>query len=106
MVVPLSSNERTSERSHFRSWIASLVQSPFLKFPFSEPRGALGGGGLFDEHGHSRRLTVPAAKELTRRGKARPCVVGGGVERYAICACALPREADQQMRDGQVTERE
>jgi hypothetical protein len=29
-----------------------------------------------------------------------------GVERYASCARALPREADQQMGDGLVTERE
>jgi hypothetical protein len=29
-----------------------------------------------------------------------------GVDRYATCAWALPREADQRMRDGLVTERE
>ena len=29
-----------------------------------------------------------------------------GVERYASLRCALPREANQQMGDGLVTERE
>jgi hypothetical protein len=32
----------TRDRSHFRSWIASIVQSPVLKFPFFWPRGAPG----------------------------------------------------------------
>src|SRR6516225_8875256 len=41
-VAPLSANDCTRVRSHFRSAIASVVQSPFLKFPFFEPRGAPG----------------------------------------------------------------
>src|SRR5271155_4987060 len=35
-------NELTSDRSHLRSSIASVVQSPFLKLPFFGPRGAPG----------------------------------------------------------------
>jgi hypothetical protein len=38
-VVPFLANDRTRDRSHLRSLIASLVQSPFLKFPFMAPRG-------------------------------------------------------------------
>ena len=41
-VVPVLANDRTSDRSHLRSSIASAVQSPFLKFPFLAPRGAPG----------------------------------------------------------------
>lgn len=35
-------NAVTSERSHLRSWIASTVQLPSRKLPFSVPRGAPG----------------------------------------------------------------
>ena len=40
--VSLLTNGWTRERSHSRSSIASVVQSPFLKFPLLLPRGAPG----------------------------------------------------------------
>src|SRR6516162_6616860 len=42
LIAPLCANDCTRDRSHFRSAIASVVQSPCLKFPFFEPRGAPG----------------------------------------------------------------
>src|SRR6516165_7585028 len=42
LIAPLLANDCTRDRSHFRSAIASVVQSPCLKFPFFEPRGAPG----------------------------------------------------------------
>jgi hypothetical protein len=41
-VVSLLVNDRTSDRSHFRSSMASAVQSPLLKFAFLAPRCAPG----------------------------------------------------------------
>ena len=41
-LLPLLANDRTRERSHRRSSMASAVQFPVLKFPFLLPRGAPG----------------------------------------------------------------
>ena len=71
--IPLLAKLCTRDRSHLRSSIASLVQFPLRKLPFSMPRGAPGLNPPCKRHRRRSRIAghwhaVPARVRAPQRG--------------------------------------